>query len=171
MLYPKITTLLSRLCLVLAVFTGAFTASASVKVGDAFPDLSAYELEGTLPERAGRVVLIDFWATWCAPCKASFPHYGTLQTELGPRGFTMLAVSVDKKAAPYEAFLKRFSPAFTTVRDGAQKLVAAVQPPSMPTCYLLDRQGKLRLVHTGFHGEADAKMLRAEITKLLDEKP
>ncbi len=171
MLYPKTTTLWPRLILVLALFAGALSASAQVKVGEAFPDLATYSLEGTLPERAGRVVLIDFWATWCAPCKASFPHYSTLQTELGPRGLTVLAVSVDKKTEPYDAFLKRFAPAFSTVRDGDQKLVAKVQPPSMPTCYLIDRKGTLRLVHTGFHGEADAKMLRAEITKLLDETP
>ena len=171
MLYPKTTTLWPRLILILALFAGALSASAQVKVGEPFPSLSDYALEGTLPERAGHVVMIDFWATWCAPCKASFPHYSTLQTELGPRGFTLIAVSVDKKAAPYAEFLKRFAPTFTSVRDGDQKLVAAVQPPSMPTCYLIDRKGTLRLIHNGFHGEADAKLLRAEITKLLDESP
>jgi thiol-disulfide isomerase/thioredoxin len=169
MSYPKIhfTALLAALLLV--AFASA--ARAEVKVGQPFPDLAAYALEGTLPERAGRVVLIDFWATWCGPCKTSFPYYAALQTELAPRGFTIVAVSVDQKAAPYDAFVKRLAPTFPTVRDGAQKLVADIRPPGMPTCYLLDRRGVLRLVHTGFHGEADAKLLRAEILKLLDEKP
>lgn len=155
----------------LSALASAPSARAQAKVGDAFPDLAAYSLEGELPARTGQVVLVDFWATWCAPCKASFPHYGALQSELGPRGFVVVAVSVDKKPEPYAAFLKRHSPAFATVRDGDQKLVAAVQPPAMPTCYLLDRQGVLRLVHSGFHGEADVRLLRAEILKLLDEKP
>jgi thiol-disulfide isomerase/thioredoxin len=155
--------------LLLAAFTPM--VRAEVAVGKTFPDLAAYALEGTLPERAGRVVLVDFWATWCGPCKTSFPFYSALQTELAPRGFTIVAVSVDQKAAPYSEFVKRLAPSFQTVRDGAQKLVAETRPPGMPTCYLLDRHGVLRLVHTGFHGEADAKLLRTEILKLLDEKP
>jgi thiol-disulfide isomerase/thioredoxin len=167
MLYLKKTTLACLLGLVL----GALTASAEVKVGAPFPDLATFALEGTLPPREGRVVLIDFWATWCAPCKASFPFYSTLQTELAPRGFTLIAVSVDKKAAPFDDFVKRFTPTFTTVRDGKQTMVAAIQPPAMPTCYLLDRKGVLRLVHSGFHGDADGQKLRAEIIKLLEEKP
>ena len=87
------------------------------------------------------------------------------------RGFTVIGVSVDKKAAPYAEFIKRLAPKFPTVRDAEQKLVAEVRPPAMPSCYLLDRKGVLRLVHSGFHGEADATLLRAEILKLLDENP
>ncbi|MFA6286262.1 MAG: TlpA disulfide reductase family protein [Opitutaceae bacterium] len=167
MWYPNKTLLACLLGLV----AGGLVARAEVKVGAPFPELATFTLEGTLPAREGRVVLIDFWATWCSPCKASFPFYSALQTELAPRGFTLVAVSVDKKAGPYEDFVKRFKPAFTTVRDGEQKLVASAQPPAMPTCYLLDRRGVLRLVHSGFHGDADGQKLRAEIIKLLDEKP
>ncbi len=155
----------------LALVASALVASAEVKVGTPFPELSTFSLEGTLPAREGRVVLVDFWATWCGPCKASFPFYSTLQTELASRGFTLIAVSVDKKAQPYEEFVKRFTPTFVTVRDGEQKLVATVQPPGMPTCYLLDRHGVLRLVHSGYHGDSDGKKLREEIIKLLEEKP
>ncbi len=155
----------------LGLAVSGLVARAEVKVGATFPELATFSLEGTLPAREGRVVLIDFWATWCAPCKASFPFYSTLQTELAPRGFTLIAVSVDKKSGPYEDFVKRFTPTFATVRDGDQKLVASVQPPAMPTCYLLDRHGVLRLVHSGFHGDADGQKLRAEIIKILDEKP
>ena len=160
----------SPLAWLLAIAMFASVVRAEVKVGAPFPDLSTFGLEGTLPVREGRVVLVDFWATWCAPCKASFPFYTALQTELAPKGFTLIAVSVDKKAAPYEEFVKRFAPSFTTVRDGAQKMVATIQPPAMPTCYLIDRQGVLRLVHSGFHGDADGQKLRAEIVKLLEEK-
>ena len=119
---------------------------------------------------SGQVVLVDFWATWCAPCKASFPAYTQLQRELASRGFILLAVSVDKTAGPYEEFLKRFNPAFLTVRDGAQKLIAEVKVPAMPTSYLIDRKGVVRSVHSGFHGEATVKELREEIIRLLEEK-
>lgn len=145
-------------------------AAAQLKVGQPFPNLSAFGLEGPVPACAGQVVLVDFWATWCAPCKASFPAYGDLQRELAPRGFVLLAVSIDKTAAPYEEFLARFRPPFPTVRDGSQRLIAQVRVPAMPTSYLLDRHGVVRAVHSGYHGEATLRALREEIVRLLEEK-
>ncbi|MBI2496795.1 MAG: TlpA family protein disulfide reductase [Opitutae bacterium] len=153
------------LCLALTV-----PALAGIKPGQPFPDLVSYPLEGHLPAHAGQVVLVDFWATWCAPCKASFPAYSRLQEELAPRGFVLLAVSVDKATGPYEEFLRRFHPAFPTVRDGAQKLITEVQVPAMPTSYLIDRKGIVRAVHSGFHGEDTVRTLREEIIRLLEEK-
>ena len=153
-----------------ALLTAATLACADVRVGEPFPSLSAAGIEGTLPDLANKVVLVDFWATWCGPCKESFPVYSKLQSELGPKGFTILAVSMDKKAKEYDEFLKRFAPTFPTVRDGSFKLAGIVRPPGMPTSYLLDRHGVLRAVHTGYHGEADLTALRAEIYKLLEDK-
>ena len=159
--------LLNGLVLCLALSAPAF---AQVKPGQPFPDLKGYALEGTLPACAGQVVLVDFWATLCAPCKASFPAYGQLQRELAPRGFILLAIRIDKTAAPYAEFLQRFSPPFPTVRDGTQKLISVVKVPAMPTSYLIDRKGIVRSVHSGFHGEATVKALREEIIRLLEEK-
>jgi thiol-disulfide isomerase/thioredoxin len=152
------------------LLAGSVAARAGVQVGQPFPDLANYALEGNLPARAGQVVLVDFWATWCAPCKASFPAYSELQRELAGRGFVLLAVSVDQTSRPYEEFLHRYSPAFSVVRDGTQKLVAALQVPAMPTSYLIDRRGVLRAVHSGFYGAETVRTLRAEIIRLLEEK-
>ena len=148
----------------------ACSASGQVRSGQPFPALTGFALEGPLPDLAGQVVLIDFWATWCAPCKASFPAYTELQREFAARGFVLLAVSVDQTAAPYEAFIARFKPAFATVRDGKQKLISEVRVPAMPTSYLIDRHGIVRSVHSGYHGESTVKALREEITRLLEEK-
>ena len=153
------------LCLALAG-----TASAQVKTGQPFPALAGRGLEGPLPDTAGHVVLVDFWATWCAPCKASFPAYTEIQREFAPRGFILLAVSVDQTAPPYEKFIARFQPAFVTVRDGKQQLIAEVRVPAMPTSYLIDRHGIVRSVHSGYHGESTVKALREEIARLLEEK-
>jgi thiol-disulfide isomerase/thioredoxin len=161
------TKVISGLAMVLALMT---SVKAEVKVGQVFPNLGNFGLEGTLPALGGQVVLVDFWATWCAPCKASFPAYSELQRELAGRGFVLLAVSVDKTRGPYEGFVKRFAPAFSTVRDGTQKLVGEVQVPAMPTSYLIDRKGVLRSVHSGFHGVETVRGLREEIIRLLEEK-
>jgi thiol-disulfide isomerase/thioredoxin len=144
---------------------------AATGAGDTFPALASFEaLRGTLPETSGRVVLVDFWASWCAPCKASFPAYGRLQTEFAPKGLVIIAVSVDENPADFESFARRFNPQFTVVLDRGHKLVRAVQVPTMPTSYLIDREGRVRYVHQGFHGAATEQALRREIRNLLPEK-
>ena len=155
----------------LAAVLATAIARAEIKVGDRSPDLHTVGLEGTVPATTGQVVWVDFWASWCAPCKASFPVYAKLNEELRSRGLSLIAVNVDEKAADYTAFLKREKPSFATPRDAAQKVVAAFKPPSMPTTYLVDRKGVVRYIHSGFHGADTEKELRAELAILLEEKP
>jgi thiol-disulfide isomerase/thioredoxin len=161
-----------RIAIALAVLlVGASLASAGVSVGQPFPQLADFGLTGSVPSLSGRVVLVDFWATWCAPCRSSFLAYDDLQGEFGGRGLTIVGVSVDQDETAYASFLEKYSPDFATVRDPEQKLVAAVQPPAMPTCFLIDQHGVVRAVHTGFHGRSTIRELRNEIIKLLEEKP
>ena len=151
------------------VLFGATTMNATLAVGDSIPDFSAYELEGEIPELAGKVVVIDIWASWCAPCKASFPAFDVMHESKQSEGLVILAVSVDRNAKAYESFLKRLRPKFATVRDGKQQLVAKLNPPAMPTSFIFGRDGKLRSVHRGFHGEDTVGQLSAEIETLLKE--
>jgi thiol-disulfide isomerase/thioredoxin len=148
---------------------GSAAAFATVKTGDPFPALAAAGLTGTLPDTAGRVVLVDFWASWCAPCKASFPAYSKLQADYAPRGLVIVAVSIDENPAAYERFVQNLHPPFATVHDRAQQLVRQVNVPTMPTCYLLGHDGKVRFVHLGFHGADSDRELRKEIDTLLAE--
>ena len=144
---------------------------ADVAVGAKFPSLTEAALtDGTLPETEGRVVLVDFWASWCAPCKASFPAFARLHADYADKGLAIVAVSVDEKPAAYAAFVKKWQPPFATVRDGSHRLASAVQVPAMPTSYLLDRTGRVRFVHRGFHGATSERELRAHIEELLAEK-
>ena len=142
---------------------------ATIEAGDALPDWSAYALEGEVPDLAGKVVLVDIWASWCAPCKASFPAYAALQAEWKAQGFVILGVSVDRKSKDYDRFLKQNPPGFPTVRDTDQKVVAALTPPAMPTSYIFGRDGKLRSIHQGYRGQSTLNTLRAEIEPLLAE--
>ena len=140
---------------------------AEVRVGDVFPSLSDAGLAGELPVTAGKVVLVDFWASWCAPCKASFPAFARLHQALSPGGLVVVAVSVDEKPAAYAGFVKKLSPPFATLHDREQKLVRAVMVPVMPISYLLDRNGRVRFMHQGYHGTDTDVELRREIDLLL----
>lgn len=162
----------SRSLLVFATLAFAHPlVRAELGVGDAFPPLEEAQLGGgTVPGTRGHVVLVDFWASWCAPCKASFPAFARLQADYAGRGLVIVAVSVDEKPAAYRAFVDRWRPPFAVVRDEQQKLVRAVKVPAMPTSYLLDRSGRVRFVHAGFHGESTEQDLRRQIEALLGEK-
>jgi thiol-disulfide isomerase/thioredoxin len=154
----------------LLAFAALAPLRADVTAGAAFPALASAGLAGDLPATAGKVLLVDFWASWCAPCKASFPAYARLQAAYAARGLVIVAVSVDDDPAAYAAFVKKFAPPFATVRDTTQQLVRTVSVPTMPTSYLVGPDGKVRHVHSGFHGEETEQALRAEIEALLVEK-
>lgn len=148
--------------------------NAAIKVGDPFPALAAPGVTnlagGEVPAITGQIVLVDFWASWCAPCKASFPVMAQLQADYAKRGFAVVAVSVDEKPSAALAFWKKMKPPFAAMHDGAQSLVKQVEVPTMPTSYLIGRDGRVRFVHHGFHGEATARELRKEIEALLAER-
>ena len=146
-------------------------ANASTGVGDTFPSLSGAGLiGGTLPVTVGKVVIVDFWASWCAPCKASFPAYGRLNSEFRSAGLVIVAISVDLDKESYLSFASRYNPNFYVALDPAQRLVGAVSVPTMPTSYLLDRTGRVRYVHAGFHGAGTEQEIRSELVNLLSEK-
>ncbi len=148
----------------------ATTTLAGWEIGTPVPDLTAFKLEGSLPSTTGKVLLIDFWASWCTPCKASFPALNSLQKDYGARGFLVLAVNQDKTSQTMATFLTGHSALFTTVRDSENKLVAVADVTSMPSSYLVDRSGKIRYLHCGFHGEKTLAQYRKEIEILLNEK-
>jgi thiol-disulfide isomerase/thioredoxin len=160
------TSLLKKFALA-TLLAGIFsTANAALKVGDTLPDLANYKLEGKLPDSLkGKIILLDFWASWCLPCAESFPVMDELQNKYGGR-IVIIAVNVDEKAANQDLFLKKHPVTFTIVRDAEQKLVADVSPETMPTSFLIDGEGKVRFLHNGFHGAETRKQYVSEIESL-----
>ncbi|MBL9208890.1 MAG: TlpA family protein disulfide reductase [Opitutaceae bacterium] len=160
-----------RAALGCAALLAAASLRAELKPGDAFPSLAAAQLAGgTVPATTGKIVVVDFWASWCGPCKVSFPALGKVAADYAARDVVVVGVSVDEKPEDYARFMKKFAPSFPALHDARQTLVRAVQVPTMPTTYILDRQGRVRAVHTGFHGATSDRRLRAEIESLLAEK-
>jgi thiol-disulfide isomerase/thioredoxin len=143
------------------------TAKAALKVGDSAPDFAKFKLDGKLPDSLkGKIIVVDFWASWCLPCAESFPVMDELQKQYGDR-VAFIAVNVDEKAADMQAFLKKHTVTFAIVRDAEQKLVGAVEPETMPTSFIIDKGGKVRFLHNGFRGNETRKQYISEIESLL----
>lgn len=92
-----------------------------------------------------------------------------LDRELGARGFQVVAIGIDEKPTAAEAFVKKLNPGFPTLHDLGQKLVRRVEVPTMPTSFLLGRDGKVRFIHRGFHGDRTESELRRQIAELIAE--
>jgi thiol-disulfide isomerase/thioredoxin len=154
--------------LIAVAFMSQAVAAGQLKTGDAFPDLSEFGLRGELPALDGKVVMVDFWASWCGPCKKSFPSLSKLQNRYREQGLVIIGVSVDQKASAMERFLEDNPVSFTTVLDAKHSLVAAASVKSMPTSFLMDREGAIRFIHNGFHGKKTVDELTEQIEELLE---
>jgi thiol-disulfide isomerase/thioredoxin len=158
-----------RIGLIIAVI-GSVTARAEgwgpkTEVGN----LEAFELVGDIPEMKGKVTLIDFWASWCAPCKAAFPEMEDLYLKHKDAGFQIVAISLDQKARMMDSFLNRQKPSFVIVHDSKQLLAKAAEIQVMPSSFLIDKKGVVRYAHKGWHGVKSVKSLNEQIKTLLDE--
>lgn len=114
----------------------------------------------------GQVVLLDLWATWCDPCRASLPGYQALYEKLGPKGFSVVALSVDEQAGDARAFVERAGLKFPIGWDPKGAWPARLNLETMPTAWLLARDGSVAFVHPGFR-EGDLGTLEEKIAALL----
>lgn len=129
-----------------------------------FPD----NIEINLKDFKGRVVYLDFWATWCPPCRKSFPWMDEIHERYKDEGLSIIAVTLDKKREQIEQFIKKTEPAFIVAHDPTGKVAKAYQLRAMPTTYLIDRNGQLVMTHMGFRS-TDKEKLEATIQSLLEE--
>jgi cytochrome c biogenesis protein CcmG/thiol:disulfide interchange protein DsbE len=116
-----------------------------------------------------KVVYIDFWASWCAPCRKSFPWMNSIQRQYANRGLVVLGINVDQERELAESFLREFNPQFRILFDTGCNLAAAFELKGMPTTLLVDRHGATRYRHVGFTNDSPAELTR-ELDTLLAEK-
>jgi len=149
----------------------AAAPAAAVDTGDAAPNFRAPTLQDdlkslSLQDYRGKVVYLDFWASWCAPCATALPILDSFRREFAPDEFAVLAVNVDSNPTRAREFLARRPVGYPSVTDPEGKLPVKFGVETMPTSFLIDRKGVIRLVHRGFK-KTDADALRAEIRKLV----
>jgi cytochrome c biogenesis protein CcmG, thiol:disulfide interchange protein DsbE len=98
----------------------------------------------------GKTVLVDFWASWCAPCKMSFPWLARMQEQYAPKGLVVIAVNLDKKREAAEDFLEKHPAPFVVAFDPSGKSAEAFQVKAMPSSFVIDPSGRILYTHVGF---------------------
>jgi thiol-disulfide isomerase/thioredoxin len=134
-------------------------AASAVGVGEPAPSFVLPMAAGepvALDKLKGRVVYVDFWASWCGPCRRSFPWLNEMHQKYGARGLSVVGVNVDKRRADAERFLQQTPAIFTIVYDEAGKTPEAYAVKGMPSSYLIDSGGKVVAVESGFRDEQKA---------------
>ncbi len=146
-------------------------AGALLEPGQPAPALTVSGPDGqpvTLASLTGHPVLVDFWASWCPPCRVSIPAFDGLYRELHARGFEMLAINVDERRQDADAFLAGHQYVMPLFFDPAGHSPLAAGVEAMPTSFLVDRAGTIRFVHRGYASK-DLPAYRREILQLLAE--
>lgn len=138
----------------------ALAGSVSVPASAAGLDLDAYR---------GKVVYLDFWASWCTPCRLSFPWMNEVQEARSRNGLVIIAINVDHDRAAAQDFLQATNPEFKIVYDPDGSIASRYNFKDMPTSVLIGRDGRVRYTHAGFMRNREQSYL-ADIDVLLSEK-
>jgi cytochrome c biogenesis protein CcmG/thiol:disulfide interchange protein DsbE len=159
------------LALVAVFIAGVLTAGPRAAAPGPAPDVALQTLEGAsvrLADFKGKVVVVDFWASWCPPCKTSFPELDKLSRDYKAKGVEVLAVNLDERRKDADAFLGAHPHTMAVLFDpkGASPLAFGVK--GMPSSFVLDREGNIRFTHLGYSGDVGA-IYRGEIQQLLGE--
>jgi thiol-disulfide isomerase/thioredoxin len=114
----------------------------------------------------GKVMIVDFWATWCEPCKKSFPKLQELYLKYKVSGLEIAALSEDDEKGGIIEFAKTYGAKFPVGWDGDKSIAKKYQPKSMPSTFIVDRKGVIRFVHTGYHDGEEVE-IEKEIKSLM----
>jgi len=144
----------------------------AVSVGNQAPNFSLPSLDDqrkiiSLASSKGKLRYLDFWASWCAPCRLSLPAILELQNELGTDRLEVIAVNIDENPKDAQRFLKRYAPKHSVVMDPKGEVAALYELPGMPTSFIINGTGKVVYRHIGFK-EQDIDIIRQHLTTLLE---
>lgn len=163
----KILVLLSAIC---AVLLGQ--PALATEAGELAPDFSLSDISGNtvkLSDFKGKVVYLDFWASWCGPCKQSFPWMNEMHVKYAGQGLQIVAVNLDTKPESAKQFLTGNPASFTVLLDPASSTPSKYKIKGMPTSILIGAHGKIVSRHAGFKA-SEIEALEAEIKQALAKK-
>lgn len=142
----------------------ARAAGAAVTPGSAAPAFELPGVDGTikLDQYKGKLVYLDFWASWCGPCKRSFPWMAAMQKQYGAAGLQVVAVNLDARREDANVFLNSTPAGFTVAFDPSGATAQKYGIKGMPSSALIGRDGRLLAMHTGFN-DADRAALEAQL--------
>lgn len=143
----------------------ALLAAGTLLAGFLSLPVSAADLD--IARYQGKVVYLDFWASWCAPCRRSFPWMNRMQQKYGEAGLVVIGVNVDSDPAAAREFLQEIPADFRIVYDPEGELAERYQLMGMPTSFVIDRDGKIHGSHIGFR-ESSPENYEREIRALLE---
>ena len=152
----------------LSLFVAA-AAFAGVGKGQRAPEFSLPSLKGstvTLSSLKGKVVLIDFWAQWCEPCKKELPQLDRLSKEYAQKGVVIVAVNIDKQRENAERMVKQLGVSLQVLLDPAGSVAGTYDLPKMPTSFVVDKKGIVRFINEGFDGPKDVDRFKQELDEL-----
>jgi peroxiredoxin len=148
------------LALLTILFCAAPPADAAVNPGAPAPAFTLAARDGgklSLADLSGQVVMINFWATWCGPCRQEMPLLAQLHDKYEPLGFTMLGVNVEPDSAAAVAWLKGVPVNFPILFDTDSAVAGRFGVEGMPSSVLIDRNGQVRYIHRGYKPGDEAK--------------
>jgi cytochrome c biogenesis protein CcmG, thiol:disulfide interchange protein DsbE len=147
--------------LLLATLSWGSGAACAADAGQPAPNIALSNAQGSvvsLDKLRGQVVYVDFWASWCGPCRRSFPWMNEMQQKYGGKGLAIVAVNVDKRRADADKFLAQVPANFPVVFDETGASPAAFGVKGMPSSYLIDARGNIVLVERGFLDASGAEL-------------
>ena len=149
------TALLTALLLCVGVGMASGAGGSSTATSFRLPTRS-----GTVDSDSlrGRVVVVDFWASWCGPCRHSFPWFARMHERLAGKGLTIVAVNLDKKREDADRFLAGLPAPFTVAFDPSGRTAEAFHVKGMPSTYVIGRDGRLVHSHIGFDEKKTAEL-------------
>jgi len=142
--------LIAVLALILGL-AGCYDSSRPTRIGSAAPDFVVQDSDRkvALHDFKGQVVVLNFWATWCAPCIEETPSLVEMAQKVKDQGVTVVGVSIDVDGNAYHSFIKQHGVDFLTVRDPDQKAPSLYGTTGWPETFIIDRQGVLRRKFVG----------------------
>ena len=147
-------------------------ATPMIALADAAPAFSLPDSQGTvisLSQQQGKVVYLDFWASWCGPCRQSFPWMNEMRQKYQSRGLEIIAVNLDSKREDADKFLSKIPAEFTVLYESSGATPTAYGVKGMPTSFLIDAKGQILSQHAGFNS-AHKDELEAAIQQALEKQ-